>query len=86
MVATSAVRDAGESPRLLDLIAREAGLQVEIISGEEGCDEPPLGIRSGLPEGVLTCWRWISAGKQECILDRPGQPPLSDPSILVWCA
>lgn len=75
VVATSAVRDAGNRQDFLDLIAREAGLQVEIISGEEEARRTTLGIRSGLPEGVSDMLAVdIGGGSTECILDRPGQP------------
>ena len=51
-VATSAVRDAVNREDFLDLVRREAGFQVEIISGEEEARRTMLGIRSGLPPGV----------------------------------
>ena len=75
VVATSAVRDAGNRQEFLNLIAREAGLQVEIISGAEEARRTTLGIRSGLPTGVADMLAVdIGGGSTECILDRPGQP------------
>ncbi len=75
VVATSAVRDAGNRQTFVDLVAREAGLQVEIISGEEEARRTTLGIRSGLPAGVTDVLAAdIGGGSTECILDRPGQP------------
>jgi exopolyphosphatase/guanosine-5'-triphosphate,3'-diphosphate pyrophosphatase len=77
VVATSAVRDAGNRQEFLDLIARETGLQVEIISGEEEARRTMLGIRSGLPAdiaGILALD--IGGGSTECILDRPGHLPV----------
>ncbi|MCS6298202.1 MAG: Ppx/GppA family phosphatase [Nitrospira sp.] len=77
VVATSAVRDARNREEFLNLIAREAGLQVEIISGEEEARRTMLGIRSGLPAGVTDMLAIdIGGGSTECILDRPGQPPI----------
>ena len=77
VVATSAVRDAGNRQEFLNLIAREAGLQVEIISGAEEARRTTLGIRSGLPTGVADMLAVdIGGGSTECILDRPGQPPI----------
>ncbi|MCW5800212.1 MAG: Ppx/GppA family phosphatase [Nitrospira sp.] len=75
VVATSAVRDAGNRQQFLDLIAHETGLEVEIISGEEEARRTTLGIRSGLPAGVTDMLAVdIGGGSTECILDRPGQP------------
>ncbi|ULA69570.1 MAG: Ppx-GppA domain-containing protein [Nitrospira sp.] len=77
VVATSAVRDARNREEFLDLIAREAGLQVEVISGEEEARRTMLGIRSGLPAGVMDMLAVdIGGGSTECILDRPGQPAI----------
>lgn len=77
VVATSAVRDARNRQDFLDLVEREAGLHVEIISGEEEARRTTLGIRSGLPEGVNDMLAVdIGGGSTECILDRPGQPPI----------
>ncbi|MBP8116116.1 MAG: Ppx/GppA family phosphatase [Nitrospira sp.] len=76
-VATSAVRDAGNREEFLDLVRREAGFQVEIISGEEEARRTMLGIRSGLPPGVTDLLALdIGGGSTEFILDRSGQPPV----------
>lgn len=76
-VATSAVRDAVNREEFLDLVRREAGLQVEIISGEEEARRTMLGIRSGLPPGVTDLLALdIGGGSTEFILDRSGQPPV----------
>lgn len=75
VVATSAVRDAENRQEFLDRVDREAGLQVEIISGEEEARRTMLGIRSGLPGGVKDVLAVdIGGGSTECILDRIGQP------------
>lgn len=77
VVATSAVRDAGNRQEFLELIARETGLQVEIISGEEEARRTMLGVRSGLSAdiaGILALD--IGGGSTECILDRPGHLPV----------
>jgi len=76
-VATSAVRDARNREEFLSLVRREAGFQVEIISGEEEARRTMLGIRSGLPSGVTDMLALdIGGGSTEFILDRSGRPPM----------
>jgi len=76
-VATSAVRDATNRDVFLDRVKREAGLEVELISGEEEARRTMLGIRSGLPLGVEDVLALdIGGGSTEFILDRPGQNPV----------
>ncbi|MEI8015355.1 MAG: Ppx/GppA phosphatase family protein [Nitrospira sp.] len=76
-VATSAVRDAGNRNEFLDRVKREAGFEVELISGEEEARRTMLGIRSGLPIGVSDVLALdIGGGSTEFILDCPGQPPI----------
>jgi exopolyphosphatase / guanosine-5'-triphosphate,3'-diphosphate pyrophosphatase len=76
-VATSAVRDAENRDEFLDRVKREAGFEVELISGEEEARRTMLGIRSGLPHGVTDVLALdIGGGSTEFILDRPGQNPL----------
>jgi len=76
-VATSAVRDAENRDEFLDRVKREAGFEVELISGEEEARRTMLGIRSGLPHGVTDVLALdIGGGSTEFILDRPGQPPI----------
>ena len=73
-VATSAVRDANNREEFLRMVRREAGFQVEIISGDEEARRTMLGIRSGLPPGVTDLLALdIGGGSTEFILDRPGQ-------------
>lgn len=73
-VATSAVRDAGNREEFLGLVRREAGFEMEIISGEEEARRTMLGIRSGLPPGVTDLLALdIGGGSTEFILDQPGQ-------------
>jgi exopolyphosphatase/guanosine-5'-triphosphate,3'-diphosphate pyrophosphatase len=77
VVATSAVRDATNRDEFLDRVKREAGFEVEQISGEEEARRTMLGIRSGLPHGVTDVLALdIGGGSTEFILDRPGQPPI----------
>ena len=72
-VATSAVRDAGNRQDFLDRVKREAGFDVEIITGEEEARRTMLGIRSGLPSGVRDVLALdIGGGSTEFILDRAG--------------
>ena len=77
VVATSAVRDAENRDEFLDRVKREAGFEVELISGEEEARRTMLGIRSGLPIGVTDGLALdIGGGSTEFILDCPGQPPI----------
>jgi exopolyphosphatase/guanosine-5'-triphosphate,3'-diphosphate pyrophosphatase len=76
-VATSAVRDAANRDEFLDRVKREAGFEVELISGEEEARRTMLGIRSGLPAGVTDVLALdIGGGSTEFIMDCPGQPPI----------
>jgi len=76
-VATSAVRDAQNSAEFLDRVKREAGLEVEVITGEEEARRILLGIRSGLAAGVAGILALdIGGGSTEFILDQPGRPPI----------
>lgn len=77
VVATSAVRDAANRNEFLDRVKREAGFDVELITGEEEARRTMLGIRSGLPPGVTHMLALdIGGGSTEFILDRPGKPPI----------
>lgn len=74
-VATSAVREATNRDEFLAGAKREAGFDVEVISGEEEARRTMVGIRSGLPPAVSTVLGLdIGGGSTEFILDRPGQP------------
>lgn len=76
-VATSAVRDAENRDEFLDRVKREAGFEVELISGKEEARRTMLGISSGLPPGVTDLLALdIGGGSTEIILDRPGQKPV----------
>ena len=76
-VATSAVRDAANRDEFLDRVKREAGFEVELISGEEEARRTMLGISSGLPPGVTDVLALdIGGGSTEFILDLPGQNPV----------
>lgn len=73
-VATSAVRDAKNRDEFLDRVKREAGFEVELISGEEEARRTMLGIRSGLSPDVTDVLALdIGGGSTEFILDRSGQ-------------
>jgi exopolyphosphatase/guanosine-5'-triphosphate,3'-diphosphate pyrophosphatase len=77
VVATSAVRDAANRDEFLERAKREAGFEVEVISGEEEARRTLLGIRSGLPTGVTDILALdIGGGSTEFILDRPGEKPV----------
>ena len=76
-VATSAVRDAANRAEFLEKVKREAGFDVEVITGDEEARRTLLGIRSGLPPGVTDMLALdIGGGSTEFILDRPGQQPV----------
>lgn len=76
-VATSAVRDAANRAEFLDRVKREAGFDVEVITGDEEARRTLLGIRSGLPPGVTNMLALdIGGGSTEFILDQPGQDPV----------
>ncbi|MDE3042835.1 MAG: exopolyphosphatase, partial [Nitrospirota bacterium] len=76
-VATSAVRDAANRDEFLDRVKREAGFEVEIITGHEEARRTMQGIRSGLPPGVTGVLALdIGGGSTEFILDWPGQNPV----------
>lgn len=78
VVATSATRDAANRDEFLERVKREAGFEVEVISGEEEARRTLLGIRSGLPTGVTDILALdIGGGSTEFILDRPGQKPVT---------
>jgi exopolyphosphatase/guanosine-5'-triphosphate,3'-diphosphate pyrophosphatase len=77
VVATSAVRDAANRDEFLDRVKREAGFEIETITGDEEARRTLLGIRSGLPSGVTDVLALdIGGGSIEFILDRPGQNPV----------
>jgi exopolyphosphatase / guanosine-5'-triphosphate,3'-diphosphate pyrophosphatase len=77
VVATSAVRDAANRAVFLNRVKREAGFDVEVITGDEEARRTLLGIRSGLPSGVTDMLALdIGGGSTEFILDRPGQKPI----------
>ena len=76
-VATSAVRDASNRGEFLDRVKREAGFEVEIITGDEEARRTLLGIRSGLPDSVTDVLALdIGGGSTEFILDRLGRKPV----------
>jgi exopolyphosphatase/guanosine-5'-triphosphate,3'-diphosphate pyrophosphatase len=77
IVATSAVRDAANREEFLDRVKREAGFEVELISGKEEARRTMLGIRAGLPHGVTDVLALdIGGGSTEFILDCPGLSPI----------
>lgn len=77
VVATSAVRDAENRGEFLDRVKREAGFEVEVITGEEEARRTLLGIRSGLPPETRDVLALdIGGGSTELMLDRPSRSPL----------
>jgi exopolyphosphatase/guanosine-5'-triphosphate,3'-diphosphate pyrophosphatase len=58
-------------------VKREAGFEVELISGEEEARRTMLGIRSGLPYGVTDMLALDIGGcSTEFIIDLPGENPV----------
>lgn len=77
IIATSAVRDATNRADFLERVKREAGFDVEVISGEEEARRTLLGIRSNWPVGSTDILALdIGGGSPEFILDRQGQKPI----------
>ena len=78
-VATSAVRDAVNREEFLAAVKRVAGLEVEILSGEEEARRALLGIQAGLLPGPTRIDRFVAldigGGSTEFIKVTPGQPP-----------
>ncbi|MGC4099335.1 MAG: Ppx/GppA phosphatase family protein [Nitrospira sp.] len=78
IVATSAVRDAANRDEFLEKVKRDAGFDVEVISGKEEARRTLLGIRSGLPVGVTGILALdIGGGSTEFIFDRPGHTSIT---------
>ena len=69
VVATSAVREARNRAEFLATIKREAGFEIEVLSGEEEARRTLLGIESGLPGEVGpfpgSRYRWRQHGVHE---------------------
>lgn len=75
-VATSAVRDAENRQEFVERVKTEAGLDIEILTGEEEARRTMLGIRSGLPAGMTDVLALdIGGGSTEFILAVQGQRP-----------
>jgi exopolyphosphatase/guanosine-5'-triphosphate,3'-diphosphate pyrophosphatase len=74
VVATSAVREAGNRQELIDRVRRELGWSLEVVSGEEEARLSYLGICAGLrefPEDALLAD--IGGGSTELIRIRGGK-------------
>lgn len=75
-VATSAVREAHNREEFLSRVKAEAGLEVEIIDGNEEARRTLLGIRSGLSSEIKDFLGLdIGGGSTEFIVSRGGEPP-----------
>ena len=75
VVATSAVREAGNREEFLQQVKQEAGVEVEIIDGEEEARRTLLGLRSGFPATIGDILGLdIGGGSTEFIISREGQP------------
>lgn len=73
-VATSAVRDAQNRDEFLQRVKQEAGVDVEVIDGQEEARRTLLGLRSGLPPSVGDILGLdIGGGSTEFIVSREGQ-------------
>ena len=77
VVATSAVREAGNREKFLDWVKRDVGFEVEVLDGEEEARRTLLGIRCGLPHEVSHILGLdIGGGSTEFIVARENQPPV----------
>ncbi|MEE8328654.1 MAG: Ppx/GppA phosphatase family protein [Thermodesulfovibrionia bacterium] len=76
-LATSALRDAKNSPEFLKKVKEASGLEIKIISGREEAKKTASGMMTGinLPETVLMAD--IGGGSMELILTRQKRPLLS---------
>ncbi len=73
-VATSAVREARNREEFLQRVKQEAGVEVEVIDGQEEARRTLLGLRSGLPASVGDILGLdIGGGSTEFIVSREGQ-------------
>lgn len=74
VVATSAVRQAGNREEFVERVKRETGVEVEVIDGEEEARRTFLGIRSGLASDVQDILGLdVGGGSTEFIVSRRGQ-------------
>lgn len=75
-VATSAVREAGNRDRFLGRVREETGFAVEVLSGKEEARRTLLGIRSGLPEEIVSLFGLdIGGGSTEFMVDHSSGAP-----------
>ncbi|MDA0739619.1 MAG: Ppx/GppA phosphatase family protein [Nitrospirae bacterium] len=73
-VATSAVREAHNREEFLQRVKQEAGVEVEVIDGQEEARRTLLGLRSGLSASVGDILGLdIGGGSTEFIVSREGQ-------------
>jgi exopolyphosphatase/guanosine-5'-triphosphate,3'-diphosphate pyrophosphatase len=73
-VATSAVREARNREEFLQRVKQEAGVEVEVIDGEEEARRTLLGMRSGLPDHIHDMLGLdIGGGSTEFIVSREVQ-------------
>ncbi len=73
-VATSAVREAHNREEFLQRVKQEAGIEVEVIDGEEEARRTLLGLRSGFPDHIHDMLGLdIGGGSTEFIVSREGQ-------------
>jgi exopolyphosphatase/guanosine-5'-triphosphate,3'-diphosphate pyrophosphatase len=72
-VATSAVRDARNGPDFAERLAREAGIEVEIVSGEEEARLTFLGATLGVPLDDELLVFDIGGGSGEVITAQGGE-------------
>ena len=73
-VATSAVREACNREEFLQRVKQEAGVEVEVIDGQEEARRTLLGLRSGLSASVGDILGLdIGGGSTEFIVSREGQ-------------
>lgn len=75
-VGTSAIREAQNREEFLKRVKEEAGVEVEVIDGQEEARRTLLGLRSGLPVSVVDMLGLdIGGGSTEFIVSREGKEP-----------
>ena len=75
IVATSAVREAGNGTEFLAMVGSSSGREVRVISGKEEASLTLLGVAEGLPDlkGHFLLFD-IGGGSTEFVLARAGRP------------
>ena len=74
LIATSAVRDAGDAGALRDALEQDTGLVMRVVSGEEEARYSFLGAACAFPEGTRLGVADIGGGSTEIAAGTPAGP------------